>query len=95
MFLNALWLTVTKQTINKIKLSDHKTFQNSQENSRMTVPIAFDTITALFPFDLLNWHKLLVSIQSRPLKLIKAALTWKRVGRLCKLRHPESHNENI
>ncbi len=41
----------------------------------MTVPIAFDTINALFHLDLLNWHKLLVSIQSKTLKLTKAALT--------------------
>lgn len=89
-----LWLTVTKKTLNKIQPSDHKSFPKQSGNSLMTVPNAFDTITALFLFSMLNWHKLLVSIQSETLKPTKAALTWKSVGWLCKLRHPESHKSN-
>lgn len=45
-----LWLTVTKKTLNKIQPSDHKSFPKQSGNSLMTVPNAFDTITALFFF---------------------------------------------
>jgi len=62
-------LTVTKQTLNKVQLPDHRSFPRYPWNSLMTVFNASDTIVAVGPFDLLNLHELLVSIYSKILKL--------------------------